>query len=127
MGHICAAGCTPSPPLGAERGGVRWGTLGASGETHLTFPPLRVGPLPLPPEGRRGNLWHIQRIPASERATTTEVSVVAIQMPIATATMPRRRLKPIGSPSSIAATMEAVTGLMVSVLATRVGVVRSKA
>ena len=45
MGHICAAGCTPSPPLGAERVGVRWGMLGASGETHLTFPPLRVGPL----------------------------------------------------------------------------------
>ena len=54
MGHICAAECTPSPPLGAERVGVRWGTLGASCEAHLTFPPLRVGPLPLPSEGGEG-------------------------------------------------------------------------
>jgi hypothetical protein len=54
MRHICAAGCTPSPPSGAERVGVRWGMLGASSETHLTFPPLRVGPLPLPPMGGEG-------------------------------------------------------------------------
>ena len=54
MRHICAAGCTPSPPLGAERVGVWWGMLGASRETHLTFPPLRVGPLPLPPKGGEG-------------------------------------------------------------------------
>jgi hypothetical protein len=83
MGHICIAACTPSPPVGAlgeaslrlppagtkfrreaERGGVRWGMLGAGGETHLTLPPLRVGPLPLPPEGRRGNLWQGRGIPA---------------------------------------------------------------
>ena len=51
-------GNSPSPPPGVERVGVRRGIperpprrLGA---THLTLPPLRDGPLPLPPEGRRG-------------------------------------------------------------------------
>ena len=48
-------------------------------------------------------------------------------MPLATATTPRRRLKPSGSLSRIAARIDAVTGLTVSVLATRVGDVRAKA
>src|SRR5882762_10174725 len=44
---------SPSPPLGAERVGVRWG-FRVIAVAHLTFPRLRRGPLPLPPEGRRG-------------------------------------------------------------------------
>ena len=38
---------SPSPPLGAERVGVRWG-IPASPRAHLTRPPLR-GSHPLPP------------------------------------------------------------------------------
>src|SRR5256885_11658372 len=45
---------SPSPPLGAERVGVRWGIPEILPSAHLTFPRLRRGPLPLPPEGRRG-------------------------------------------------------------------------
>src|SRR4029077_11295232 len=56
-----------------------------------------------------------------------DASVDAIHMPRETATMPRTRLKPIGSLRRIAARMDAVTGFTVRVLATRVGVVRSKA
>jgi ATP-dependent Lhr-like helicase len=43
---------SPSPPLGAERVGVRWGEPQASdgGATHLTLPAQRAGPLPLPPQ-----------------------------------------------------------------------------
>jgi hypothetical protein len=35
----------PSPPLGAERAGVRWGNHGARGDTHLTLTlsPLKGG------------------------------------------------------------------------------------
>jgi ATP-dependent Lhr-like helicase len=41
-----------SPPLGAERVGVRWGEppVATDGVTHLTLPALRAGPLPLPPQ-----------------------------------------------------------------------------
>jgi ATP-dependent Lhr-like helicase len=40
---------SPSPPLGAERVGVRWGSQAADAPaTHLTLPALRTGPLPLP-------------------------------------------------------------------------------
>ena len=48
-------------------------------------------------------------------------------MPEKTATTPMIRLNPIGSPRRIAATIAAITGLSVIVLATRVGVVRAKA
>jgi hypothetical protein len=42
----------PSPPLGAERVGVRWGS--PPGNTHLTLPPLaRRAPLS-PPMGGEG-------------------------------------------------------------------------
>src|SRR5689334_5020488 len=44
---------SPSPPLGAERAGVRWGIPSDAG-AHLTLPSLRDGPLPLPPEGPEG-------------------------------------------------------------------------
>jgi hypothetical protein len=37
----------------AERAEVRWG-FRVVAVSHLTFPRLRRGPLPLPPEGRRG-------------------------------------------------------------------------
>jgi hypothetical protein len=53
--------------------------------------------------------------------------VEASQMPANTAATPTARLNPIGSPSRIAATIEAVTGLSVIALATRVGVVRARA
>jgi hypothetical protein len=50
---LCLGGVAqpPSPPHG---GGEGRGEVGDSTETHLTLPPLRAGPLPLPPEGRRG-------------------------------------------------------------------------
>src|SRR5690348_5476285 len=46
----------PSPPLGAERVGVRWGEPQApiGGTTHLTLPRLRRGSLPLPLKGGEG-------------------------------------------------------------------------
>src|SRR6266567_4183851 len=46
--------------LSAPGGGEGWGEVGDSralAETHLTLPSLRDGPLPLPPEGRRGILF----------------------------------------------------------------------
>src|SRR5713101_8622581 len=48
--------------LSAPGGGEGWGEVGDSRalvETHLTLPSLRDGPLPLPPEGRRGILFWI--------------------------------------------------------------------
>src|SRR5262249_16611401 len=51
----------------------------------------------------------------------------ASQIPAATATTPKRRWAPSGSPMSAAARSDAATGLTVMVLATRVGVVRSSA
>src|SRR5712692_6819898 len=54
-------------------------------------------------------------------------SVDAIQIPTKTATIPTIRLTPIVSPITKAAMSEAVIGLTVMVLATRVGVVRSRA
>src|SRR5438132_124215 len=45
--------------LSAPGGGEGWGEVGdarALANTHLTLPRLRRGPLPLPPEGRRGLL-----------------------------------------------------------------------
>src|SRR2546423_14870026 len=47
-------------PLSAPGGGEGWGEVGDSrtlADTHLTLPSLRDGPLPLRPEGRRGDLW----------------------------------------------------------------------
>jgi hypothetical protein len=55
-----AAGISPSPPLGAERVGVRWGSpVTNSGATHLTLPaqPRRAPPSP-PASGRRGARAH---------------------------------------------------------------------
>ena len=44
--------------LSAPGGGEGWGEVGDLGTVidaaHLTLPRLRRGPLPLPPEGRRG-------------------------------------------------------------------------
>src|SRR5437762_4401149 len=45
------ASTSPSPPLGAERVGVRWGICGAA---HLTFPSLRDGPSLSPLKGGEG-------------------------------------------------------------------------
>src|SRR5262249_21514806 len=53
-------------------------------------------------------------------------SLVAIQIPANTARRPTTRLIPIGSPNVSAPTAEANTGLIVKVMAVRVGVVRSR-
>jgi hypothetical protein len=53
--------------------------------------------------------------------------VVAIQMPMTTVTIPAARFQRSGSPSNVAPTSEAATGLTVTEIATRVGVVRSSA
>src|SRR6185437_6423882 len=47
---------TPSPPLGAERAGVRWGIPETSERAHLTLPRLRRAPAspPMGGEGSRG-------------------------------------------------------------------------
>src|SRR4051812_40081457 len=54
---IGSARITPSPPLGAERVGVRWGEprVRSGVATHLTLPalPRRAPPSP-PASGRRG-------------------------------------------------------------------------
>src|SRR5260370_641130 len=57
---------TPS----ALGGGEGWGEVGDSralAGTHLTLPRLRRGPLPLPPEGRRGEMWIASTSSASRR------------------------------------------------------------
>jgi len=51
----------PKPhSLSAPGGGEGWGEVRdstAPADTHLTLPLLRNGPLPLPPEERRGESW----------------------------------------------------------------------
>src|SRR6266851_1574853 len=57
-------------PLSALGGGEGWGEVGDSralAGTHLTLPRLRRGPLPLPPEGRRGEMWIASTSSASRR------------------------------------------------------------
>src|SRR5205807_8036629 len=52
-------------PLSAPGGGEGWGEVGdsrAPAGAHLTLPSLRDGPLPLPPEGRRGVFRAAHRI-----------------------------------------------------------------
>src|SRR5215469_12447114 len=62
-------GNSPSPPLGAERVGVRWGELRApsSGGAHLTLPRLSAWAPPSPPaSGRRGAKGVTQREPSGD-------------------------------------------------------------
>ncbi len=47
---------TLSPRRPGGEGRVRGADVLVRGAAHLTLPTLRVGPLPLPPEGRRGAL-----------------------------------------------------------------------
>ena len=54
-------------------------------------------------------------------------SLAAIQMPASTATTPTARLSPMGSPMMIAARIDALTGCIAMVLATRVGDARLSA
>src|SRR3954463_8042042 len=44
----------PLRPRGRRGSGGGGGDSRAVADTHLTLPALRAGPLPLPPEGRRG-------------------------------------------------------------------------
>ena len=92
IGHP-EAQLSPSPPLGAERVGVRWGKPQPpiGGATHLTLPRLRRGPLPLPPRAERGkktnhvigNLIHevsnsrLSAARASSAVTVAEFDVIA--------------------------------------------------
>src|SRR6266850_7949242 len=50
---LCSGLSSLSAPGGGE-GRVRWRIPERGAGTHLTLPSLRDGPLPLPPEGRRG-------------------------------------------------------------------------
>src|SRR5215469_8371757 len=64
-----AAGNSPSPPLGAERVGVRWGELRvpSSGGAYLTLPRLSAWAPPAPPaNGRRGAKGEAQRGPPED-------------------------------------------------------------
>src|SRR5216683_1227527 len=54
--------------LSAPGGGEGWGEVGDSralAGAHLTLPSLRDGPLPLPPEGRRGAASRLSSIPGT--------------------------------------------------------------
>src|SRR5258705_3465992 len=56
-GDACLIEAPAGYSLSAPGGGEGWGEVGDSralADTHLTLPALRAGPLPLPPEGRRG-------------------------------------------------------------------------
>ena len=44
----------PLPPPAAGRGQGEGGRRARSADAHLTLPPLRAGPLPLPPTGGEG-------------------------------------------------------------------------
>src|SRR5947207_11630089 len=60
MADSTTCGGKLSCSLSAPGGGEGWGEVGDSralADTHLTLPSLRDGPLPLRPEGRRGDLW----------------------------------------------------------------------
>src|SRR6266702_5135500 len=71
--------------LSAPGGGEGWGEVGdfrAPSDTHLTLPSLRDGPLPLPPEGRRGDYSSRLRRSApagpAVRAARADRGVVAV-------------------------------------------------
>ena len=59
-----------SPRWPGGEGRVR-GANGFGGATHLTLPSLREGPLPLPPEGRRGD-FPIARFECPKRCKCTQ-------------------------------------------------------
>src|SRR6266404_2025794 len=66
----------PSPPLGAERVGVRWESrVPNSRTTHLTLPAQRAGPLPLPPQaGGEGQGLAIRPVPAAHACMPQRLS-----------------------------------------------------
>ena len=78
------------------------------------------------PQGRRWAKPAVSYVGRLARFLSAD-SRVAIQIPANTATRPTTRLIPIGSPNVSALTADANTGLMVMVMAVRVGVVRSSA
>jgi ketosteroid isomerase-like protein len=59
QGPPLGTGCSQNS-LSAPGGGEGWGEVGDASavahKPHLTLPRLRRGPLPLPPEGRRGTI-----------------------------------------------------------------------
>src|SRR6266850_2572824 len=61
---LCSGLSSLSAPGGGE-GRVRWRIPERGAGTHLTLPSLRDGPLPLPPEGRRGAI--VSKICASTK------------------------------------------------------------
>ena len=69
---------SPSPPLGAERVGVRWGSGRSvvAGVAHLTLPVAEsTGPLPLPPQA--GGEGKIARRPRCKRKCVNTVARAA--------------------------------------------------
>ena len=71
---------------------------------------------------------NVERVAGKHKvADHAEWLAIADQIPAATATMPRTKLAPIRSPTSTLASVAAAIGLTVMVLATRVGVVPSRA
>src|SRR6267378_6488643 len=91
---LCSGLSSLSAPGGGE-GRVRWGIPERGAGTHLTLPSLRDGPLPLPPEGRRGAI--VSKICASTKrrpATRGSAGLGPPPLGLPPRTSPRRRRPP---------------------------------
>src|SRR5271167_2562951 len=86
---------SPSPPLGAERVGVRWGSpaVPSSGATHLTLPSPRIKPAglrltprrvpPSPPASGRRGARRSRKIGASRNVCMPSAKAGAQGLPLA--------------------------------------------